>query len=38
MEHAEEASLVIFPTCDETAEVVKPGEKAFDFPAAAVTV
>src|SRR5712691_8531181 len=37
LKHAEEVSFVIFPAADESAEVVEPGEKALDFPAAAVT-
>jgi hypothetical protein len=28
---------VVFPTADQSAEVVKPGEKPFDFPSAAIT-
>ena len=36
LEHAEEVGFVIFPAADESAEVVKPGEEALDFPAAAV--
>jgi hypothetical protein len=31
-----DVGLVIFPAADESAEVVEPGEEAFDFPAAAV--
>lgn len=37
LEHAEEIGFVIFPAADQSAEVVKPGEEAFDSPAAAVT-
>ena len=37
LQHAEEVGFVIFPSADESAEVVKPGEEALDFPAAAVT-
>ena len=37
LEHAEEIGLMIFPTADQPAKVVKPSEEAFDFPAAAVT-
>src|SRR5260370_38935840 len=36
LEHAEEIGFVIFPAADQAAEVMKPGEKAFDFPATAV--
>ena len=36
MKHAEKIGFVIFPAADESAEVVEPGEEAFDFPAAAV--
>jgi hypothetical protein len=36
LEHAEEVGLLIFPAADQAAEVMKPGEKAFDFPATAV--
>jgi len=36
LEHAEEISFLIFPTGNQSAEVVVPGEKAFDFPATAV--
>jgi hypothetical protein len=36
LEHAEEIGLVIFPSTDQPAKIVQPGEKAFDFPAAAV--
>src|SRR5216684_3487439 len=38
LKHAEEVSFVIFPAADESAEVVEPGEKALDFPAAVVLV
>src|SRR5216683_3803238 len=37
MEHTEEVGLVIFPTVDESAEVVEPSKEPLDFPAAAVT-
>jgi hypothetical protein len=37
LEHAEEVGFLMFPTADESAEVVKPSEEALDFPAAAVT-
>jgi hypothetical protein len=37
LEHAEKVGLVIFPTADQSAEIVKPGEKAFDFPATTVS-
>lgn len=36
LEHAEEISFMIFPTGNQSAEVVEPGEKAFDFPVTAV--
>src|SRR6266852_6185919 len=36
LQHAEEIGLVIFPTADQAAEIVKPCEQALDFPAAAV--
>ena|SRR3972149_1552183 len=36
LKHAEEVSLVVFPAGDKAAEVMKPSEKAFDLPAAAV--
>src|SRR5258707_7259013 len=36
LEHGEEVGLVIFPTADQAAEIVKPCEQALDFPAAAV--
>jgi hypothetical protein len=34
LEYGEEVGLVIFPTADQSAEIVKPGEQALDFPAA----
>jgi hypothetical protein len=37
LKHAEEISLMIFPATNQSAEVVEPGEEAFDSPAAAVT-
>ena len=37
LEHTEEIGFVIFPAADKSAEVMEPGEKAFDFPAATVT-
>src|ERR1700732_1599593 len=36
LEHCEEVGLVVFPTADQSAEIVKPREQALDFPAAAV--
>ena len=36
LEHSEEVGLVIFPTANQAAEIVKPCEQALDFPAAAV--
>ena len=35
LEHAEKVGLMIFPAADESAEVMEPGEEAFDFPSAA---
>ena len=32
LEHSEEVGLVIFPTADQAAEIVKPCEQALDFP------
>ena len=37
LEHAEKVGFMIFPAAHQSAEVVKPGEEAFDFPAAAIT-
>src|SRR5690242_13864077 len=37
LDHAEEIDLMIFPTADQSAEVVQPREEALDFPATAVT-
>ena len=37
LKHAEEVGFLMFPAADQSAEVVKPSEEAFDFPAAAVT-
>jgi hypothetical protein len=37
LKHTEEVGFVVFPAADQSAEVVKPSEEAFDFPAAAVT-
>lgn len=37
LDHAEEIDLMIFPTADQSAEVVQPGKEALDFPATAVT-
>jgi|SRR5215467_2583628 len=37
LKHAEEIRFMIFPTADESAEVVEPGEEPLDSPAAAVT-
>jgi len=34
-EHGEEVGLVIFPTADQSAEIVKPCGQALDFPAGA---
>jgi len=36
LEHAEEIALVIFPSADESAEIVEPRKEALDFPAPAV--
>jgi len=36
LEHAEEVSLLIFPTRDEAAEVMQPSEQPFDFPTVTV--
>ena len=36
LDHSEEVDLMMFPARDQSAEVVKPGKEAFDFPAAAV--
>src|SRR6266852_8973778 len=36
LQHAEEIGLVIFPTADQAAEIVKPCEQPFDFPTVAV--
>src|SRR5258708_36660685 len=36
LKHAKEIGFVIFPAADQSAKVVKPGEEALDFPAAAV--
>ncbi len=36
LKHTEEIGFVIFPAADQSAEVVKPGEEALDFPAATV--
>jgi hypothetical protein len=36
LKHAEEVGFLMFPAADQSAEVVKPSEEAFDFPAAAV--
>ncbi len=36
LDHSEEVDLMMFPARDQSAEVVKPGEEAFDFPASAV--
>ena len=36
LEHAEEIGFVIFPAADQSAEIVEPGKKALNFPAAAV--
>ena len=36
MEHAKEIGLLMFPSRDQAAEVVEPGEEPFDLPAAAV--
>jgi hypothetical protein len=37
LEHGEEVGLVVFPTADQSAKIVKPCEQALDLPAAAVT-
>ena len=37
LEHAEKVGFMIFPAAHQTAEVVKPSKKAFDFPTAAIT-
>src|ERR1700687_2193813 len=37
LKHAEEVGFLMFPAADQSTEVVKPSEEAFDFPAAAVT-
>src|ERR1035438_489772 len=37
LKHAEEVGFLMFPAADQSAEVVKPSEEAFDFPATAVT-
>src|ERR1700733_1627581 len=36
LKHAEEIGFMIFPTADQSAKVVQPGEEALDFPASAV--
>ena len=36
LKHAEEIGVVIFPTADESAEVVEPGEEPFDLPSTTV--
>ena len=37
LREAEEVFDIIFPSCDESAEVVHPCEEPFHFPASAVT-
>ena len=37
LQPAEEVAFVMFPTADQSAEVVEPGEEPLDSPAAAVT-
>jgi len=37
LKHAEEVGLLMFPTADQTTEIVEPSEETLDFPAAAVT-
>ncbi len=37
LEHAEKVGFMILPTAHQSAEVVKPGKEAFDFPTAAIT-
>src|ERR1022692_100751 len=37
LKHAEEVGFLMVPAADQSAEVVKPSEEAFDFPATAVT-
>ena len=37
MQHAEKIGFLMFPTADESSEVVKPSEESLDFPAATVT-
>jgi hypothetical protein len=32
LEHSEKVGFMIFPAAHQVAEVVKPGEEAFDFP------
>ena|SRR2546423_15151451 len=36
LDHGEEVGLMIFPAGNQSAEVMKPGEEPFDFPAATV--
>jgi hypothetical protein len=36
LDHGEEIFRMIFPTHDDAAKIVKPGEQAFDFPAATI--
>src|ERR1700686_310285 len=36
LEHTEEVGLVIFPSGDQSTEIVEPSEEALDFPAVAV--
>ena len=37
LKHAEEIGFVVFPTADQSPEVVQPGEQPLDFPAATIT-
>jgi hypothetical protein len=37
LQHAEKIGFLMFPTADESAEVVKPSEESLNFPAVAVT-
>lgn len=36
LDHSEEVDLMMFPARDQSSEIVKPGEEALNFPAAAV--
>jgi hypothetical protein len=37
LEHGEEVGSLIFPSAYQSTEILKPGEQALDFPAAAAT-